>query len=132
MNYILILLSIILSDIPFQQESEETFTVDVYINADRQIYLEDKLVEAENIEKETSDYVLKKNAFMDDIVLYRIYADQNLDMGMIMNINNHLIKAFHPSTTKTERYLLYTGNIDVNSSNWQDQIQKLDLEAIEN
>ena len=114
------------------QNSEEIFTVDVYINYDMQIYLEDKLIENDNIEKEMSDHAFKHNAFYDDKVLYRIYADRKLNLGVIMNVNNQLIKAFHPSITRTERYLLDTRELDVNESTWQNNIQKLDLKAIEN
>ncbi|SDR80037.1 hypothetical protein [Christiangramia echinicola] len=114
------------------QNSEEIFTVDVYINSDMQIYLEDKLIENDNIEKEMSDHAFKNNAFYDDQVLYRIYADRKLNLGVIMNVNNQLIKAFHPSTTKTERYLLDTQELDVNESTWQNNIQKLNLKAIDN
>lgn len=132
MNYILILLSFLVSNSPLQQESEEIFTVDVYINADRQVYLEDKLIKANEVEKEMSDYASRKKAFLEDSVLYRIYADRNLDMGFIMDINNQLISAFHPANTRTKRFLLYSEELDVNSTNWQHQIQKLDLKAIEN
>ncbi len=132
MNYILMLLSFLISNSSLQQESQEIFTVDVYINADRQVYLEDKLIKANEVKKEINDYASRKKAFLEDSVLYRIYADRNLDMGFIMNINNQLIKAFHPANTRTKRFLLYSEELDVNSSNWQDQIQKLDLKALEN
>ena len=131
-KHLLIILALVAISNIHAQNSKKVFTVDVYINADRQIYLEDKLIEMDNIEKEMSDYAYKKNAFFNDHVLYRIYADRNLNMGLIINVNNQLIKAFHPSTTRTERYLLYTEELDVNSSNWQGQIQKLNLKAIEN
>ena len=131
-KYHLLFLALFVINAISAQNSEEIFTVDDYINYDMQIYLEDKLIENDNIEKEMSDHAFKNNAFYDDKVLYRIYADRKLHLGVIMNVNNQLIKAFHPSVTKTERYLLDTRELDVNESTWQNDIQKLDLKAIEN
>ncbi len=114
------------------QETEDVFTVDVFIDSGAQVYLEDTPIQADNIEQEMSDHAFKNNAFNEDEVLYRIYADRNLDLGIIMNVNNQLIKAFHPSNTRTKRYLLDTNELDVNASNWQNSVRKLDLKALEN
>lgn len=132
MKYLLILVSVLTFHTTKAQNADKVFTVDVFINSKAQIYLEDKAIESDNIEQEMSDYAFKNNAFYDDNVLYRIYADRNLHLGLIMNVNNQLIKAFHPSNTRTERYLLETNELDVSPSNWQNSVRKLNLKAVEN
>lgn len=132
MKYLLLLVSVLTFQTSIAQGTSNIFTVDIFIDSDAQVYLENKSIDSGNIEQEMSDYVFEKNAYYDDNVLYRIYADRNLQLGLIMNINNQLIKAFHPSNTRTERYLLNAKELDVNASNWQNSVQKLNLKAVEN
>lgn len=132
MKYLFLLVSVLTFHTSIAQETEHIFTVDVFIDSDAQVYLENKSIDSDNIEQEMSDHAFEKNAFYDDNVLYRIYADRNLHLGLIMNVNNQLIKAFHPTNTRTERYLLNAQELDVNASNWQKSVQKLNLKAVEN
>lgn len=114
------------------QQSNSTYYIDVLIDGDRNIYFEDTKVSMDAVPKMTRSKVDKLKFVEGKGITYRIFADGNLPLGVIMDVGNMMNKGFNQPNLPTRRYLLKTEEIPLDKSNWIDQLNKLDLKAIEN
>jgi hypothetical protein len=111
------------------QNYNATYYIDVLIDADENIYFEDTKVGMENVGKMTRSKVDKLQYVEGKGITYRIFADGSLPLGVIMDVNRRMNQGF--SGLRTKRYLLKTTEVPADKSNWIEQLNKLDLKAIE-
>lgn len=121
-----------LSLIVTAQESNSNYYIDVLIDADKNIYFDDSKVSMEEVSKTTRSKVDNLKFIEDKKITYRIFADGKLPLGIIMDVGRMMHLGFNQPNLATRRYLLETSEVPVDKSNWVDQLNKLDLKAIEN
>lgn len=111
--------------------SQETFEINVFVDADKNIYLEEQKLSMSQLLEETKALVYKQPAVKYNRLAYNIYADKNLKHGFIMDINHQLLRAVDGLKSKTNKYLLEYKNLDLDEAAWQLEIKSLKLDAIE-
>lgn len=114
------------------QGSISTYYIDVLIDADKNIYFEDSKVTMEEVSKTTRNKVDKLKFVEGKGITYRIFADGDLPLGVIMDLDRRMHLGFTQPNLPTRRYLLKTAEVPQDKTNWIDQLNNLDLKAIEN
>ncbi len=112
------------------QESKNTSYVNLFISADKTIYVETEKTGFENIEKKVSAIVRNMPFKPDQSIVYRIFADKNLDLGYIMDVNQKMISGYGENV-RTQRFLLNTMKLNIDGQNWFDSIDMKDLKKID-
>lgn len=113
------------------QNSNSNYYIDVLIDADKNIYFEDTKVGMGAVSKMTRIKVDELKFVEGKGVTYRIFADGSLPLGVIMDVDRRMHKGFSEPNLATRRYLLKTNEVPEDKSNWVEQLNKLDLKAIE-
>ncbi|WP_289023377.1 hypothetical protein [uncultured Salegentibacter sp.] len=110
--------------------AQEAFEVNIFVDAEKNIYLEEQKVRMSELLKETKALIYKQPALKYNRLVYNIYADKNLKHGFVMDINHQLLRAMEALKSKTNKYLLEYKNLDFDKANWQLEIKALKLDAI--
>ena len=111
--------------------AQEAFEINIFVDADKNIYLEEQKLSMSKLLEETKALVYKQPAMKYDRLVYNIYADKNLKHGFIMDLNHQLLQAVDGLESKTNKYLLEYKNLDLDKAAWQLEIKSLKLDAIE-
>lgn len=112
-----------------EQEESPIYFVNVLVDADHNIFVQDKNIEFEEITKEVRSIVYNISASKYQGVVYRIYGDESLKMGNIIDVGTELIRGYDP--IRVERYLLNLEEKEIDGSNYLEKLKKLDLKAID-
>lgn len=125
---ILIFLSIIGNSVSAQDSNvkTDTFYVNVFISAEKTVYVETEKTQYENVKNKVSELVRNKPFKIDQKIVYRICADENLDLGFIIDVNQKMLSAYNDNVI-TERYLLNTIDLKIDGQNWFESINLKDL-----
>ncbi|UAB85389.1 hypothetical protein INR75_05055 [Zunongwangia sp. SCSIO 43204] len=107
-------------------ENNKVFYLNVFINANKTIYVEDEKTSFQNVQNQVTEILRKQPFKVDQQIIFRIFGDKDLDMGYIIDVNAEMRKAIHENI-KTERYLLETKKLNIDGQNW---FQKIDLKAL--
>ena len=105
-----------------QNKNSEKFPVNLFISADKTIYVETQKTNFENIENYISEIIRNKPFKLDQKIVYRIFADENLNLGYIMDVNQEMLSAYDDNV-KTERFLLNTIELNIDGQNWFEKIK---------
>ena len=105
-----------------------TFYVNVLINANKEIRVENNLVAFEDISEEVKKIIYNHSFKLDEGIAYRIYADKNLPLGYIMDVEQEMFEGYTNDKTWRERHLLETVEMDIDGSNWLKKLDGLNLE----
>lgn len=108
--------------------NESQFSVNLFISANKTIYIETDKIKFQDIENKVSDILRNQPFKLDQTTVYRIFADENLDLGFIMDVNQKMLSAFSENV-RTERFLLNTVKLNIDGQNWFDSIDPKDLKA---
>ncbi|PKD21098.1 hypothetical protein APR41_11825 [Salegentibacter salinarum] len=130
MNFKIIIIFISLFLITLSGFAQEAFRVNIFVDADKNIYLEDRNVTIGELSKETKDLIYKQPATKYNRLVFNIYGDKNLKHGFIMDINHKLLSLGKGLKSKTNKYLLEYKNINLDDSAWQEEIKSLQLDAV--
>lgn len=112
-----------------QIKTPQPLIINVLIDLDSNIYIEENITAKNLVGSSIQNIVKKSPAFKYEGVIYRIFADGNLQHGTIMDVDNLLIDAYKPINTKIEKYLLDTKANNLDDPKWMKQLNKLDLKA---
>lgn len=129
----LIILLITFGNHAFAQNSEiitDPFYVNVFVNADKTIYIETEKTSLENVNKKVSKIIRNRSFEIDQLTIYRIFADKSLKMGYLIDIDQKLLAA-HNEKVRIERYLLNTVELNIDGENWFKSIDLKNLERID-
>lgn len=112
-----------------EPEGNPVYYINVLIDAEHNIYIQNKKTEFGEITKEVRSIVFNIPVTKYQGVIYRIYGDESLKMGNIVDVGAELIRGFDP--IKVKRYLLNLEEYGVDGSNYLEKLNKLDLKAID-
>ena len=107
-------------------ENNKVFYLNVFINANKTIYVEEEKTSFQNVQNQVAEMLRKQPFKVDQQIIFRIFGDKDLDMGYIIDVNAEMRKAIRENI-KTERYLLETKKLNIDGQNW---FQKIDLKAL--
>ncbi len=110
--------------------AQNAFEVNIFVDADKNIYLEDQKVTLSKLSEETKALIYEQPAIKYNRLVFNIFGDKNLKHGFIMDVNHKLIAAVEGIPSKTKKYLLEYKNIDLDDSDWQKEVKSLELDAI--
>lgn len=110
-------------------EENSIYYINVLIDADHNIYVQEKQIGFEEVTKEVRSIVYNIPASKYQGVVYRIYGDESLKMGNIMDMGTELIRGYDP--IRVERYLLNLEEKKIDGSNYLEKLKKLDLKPID-
>lgn len=113
------------------QQTNSTYYIDVLIDAEKNIYFENTKVSLDAVPQMTRSKVNELKFVEGKGITYRIFADGNLELGDIMDVEQQMRKGFSQPNLRMRRYLLKTSEIPMDKSNWIDQLNKLNLKAID-
>jgi len=107
----------------------DLFYVNVFISADKTVYVESDKTEFQNIEDKVSDIIRNKPFKLDQKVVYRIFADEKLKMRYLIDVDQKLLSAYNQDV-KRERFLLNTVELNIDGENWFNSIDLKKLEKV--
>jgi len=107
-------------------EDNKVFYLNVFINENKTIYVEEEKTSFQNVQNQVAEMLHKQPFKVDQQIIFRIFGDNDLDMGYIIDVNAEMRKAIQENI-KTERYLLETKKLNIDGQNW---FQKIDLKAL--
>lgn len=108
---------------------DNTSYVNLFISADKTIYVETEKTDFENIEEKVSKIIRNKEFKVDQPIIYRIFADEKLKMGYLIDLNQELLSAYKENV-KFERYLLNTTELNIDGKNWFNSIDMKKINKI--
>ena len=109
-----------------ETNTQEPFYVNLFISADKTIFVETERTNFKEVETKVADIIRKKPFKLDERVVYRVFADENLKLGYIMDVNQEMLSGYGENV-QTSRYLLNTVELNIDGQNWFNSIdmQKL-------
>ncbi len=110
-------------------DENPVYYINVLIDANYNIYVQEKQIGFEEVTKEVRSIVYNIPAAKYQGVVYRIYGDEKLKMGNIIDVGAELIRGFDP--VRVERYLLNLNENGIDGSNYLEKLEKLELKAID-
>jgi|GEM_PF-1094155 biopolymer transport protein ExbD len=105
---------------------KEPLYVNIFIAADKTIYVETQKTYFQDVDKAVSEIVRKMPFSIDQKLIYRIFADENLKHGFIMDVNEKMLSGYRDAH-QTQKYLLDTVELNIDGSNW---FEAIDLKAL--
>ena len=93
------------------------FYINVFINADKDVFVESEKTEFTKITSEIKGIINNHLFKVDEQIIYRIFADENLKLGYIIDVNEEMNKGYNENI-QTQRYLLNTVELNIDGSNW--------------
>lgn len=112
-----------------QGTSTDPFYINVFVDSDKNIYLEDQKISFDELENKVSEIIRNKPFKLDQNIIYRIFADENLKLGYIIDINDEMLSAYNEKVMN-KRYLLNTVKLNIDGQNWLKKIKMEDLKEI--
>lgn len=103
--------------------------INVFISADKTIFLETDKITFEKVEGKIRERVRSLPFNPDQKIIYRIYADENLKLGYIMDVSQQMSAGYRPY--QTQKFLLNTTKLNLDGQNWLKVIDMNDLKALD-
>jgi len=109
-----------------ETNTQEPFYVNLFISANKTIFVETERTSFKEVETKVADIIRNKPFKLDERIVYRIFADENLKLGYIMDVNQEMLSGYGENV-QTSRYLLNTVELNIDGQNWFNSIdmQKL-------
>jgi hypothetical protein len=126
---LLIAIMVLTSNHFFAQETQfenSVFYINVFINQNNDVWVESDLIEVSNIKDEVKSIIYNHPFKLDEKIVYRVFADQNLPLGDIVEVEQELFQAYNDDA-KRERYLLDIVTMNIDGSNWFQKVDDLKL-----
>jgi len=122
----IILIVLVLSSINIYSQSKDEVNeeiISVYININKEIWIENKKVQFDGIKKEIESIFKNRSLMFDPKLTYRVFADENLMLGFANDVENELLSVYNQDV-KRERYLISTVDINLDGKNWFQDLKK--------
>lgn len=119
-NIFLLTLSLLLSCQIFAQKSNNEnseFYINVFINSSKEVFVESQKTNFSEVEKGIKKIINAHPFKLDEKIIYRIFADENLKLGYIIDVNQQMNKAYNENI-QTQRFLLNTVELNIDGKNW--------------
>ena len=112
-------------------DNDSKLIINLLIDANQDIMVENKRVSFEEVSREVRKIIYAAPAFKYNGVEYRVFGDVSLNLGVIIDVEDEMFKAYNDESTSRKRYLLNIQKSKLDNPNWTSKIQNLDLKAIE-
>ena len=112
-----------------ESETPEPFYVNLFISADKTIYVENERTGFEQVDEKVTEIVRNKPFKLDQKIVYRIFADENLKLGYIMDVNQQMLSGYGESV-QTLKYLLDTSELNPDGQKWFQSIDMKQLKSL--
>lgn len=106
--------------------TQEPFYVNLFISADKTIFVETEKTKFEEVEIKVAAIIRNKPFNLDQRIIYRIFADENLMSGFIMDVNHEMLSGYGDDV-QTLKYLLNTVELNIDGQNW---FKSIDIEKV--
>ena len=119
-NIFLLTLTLLLSCQIFAQKSNNEnseFYINVFINSSKEVFVESQKTNFSEVEKGIKKIINAHPFKLDEKIIYRIFADENLKLGYIIDVNQQMNKAYN-GNIKTQRFLLNSVELNIDGKNW--------------
>ncbi|WP_029038764.1 ExbD/TolR family protein [Salinimicrobium xinjiangense] len=103
--------------------------INVFISADKTIFLETEKITFEEVAEKLRKRVRSLPFNPDQMIIYRIYADENLKLGYIMDVSQQMSAGYRPY--QTQKFLLNTTKLNLDGQNWLKAVDMKDLKALD-
>ncbi len=74
-------------------EDNKVFYLNVFINENKTIYVEEEKTSFQNVQNQVAEMLHKQPFKVDQQIIFRIFGDNDLDMGYIIDVNAEMRKA---------------------------------------
>ena len=112
-----------------RNDQQKPFYINLFISANKTIYVETEKTNFNEIEAKVADIVRNIPFKLDQRIVYRIFADENLKLGYIMDVNQEMLSGYDDNV-QTLRYLLNTKELNIDGQNWFKSIDMQKLKKI--
>lgn len=125
------ILAIVSSNLFAQKSIKEnsTFYVNVFINDKKDIRIESELVEFENVSEVVRKRIYNHPMKLDETIVYRIFADEHLMLGYIMDVEQEMFKGYNNKTSR-ERHILETVAMEIDGPNWLKKLEGVKFDKV--
>lgn len=126
---IIFLLFIILSaseTIGQETDVQEPFYINLFISANKTVFIETEKTSFKEIESKVSSIIRNTPFKIDQRIVYRIFGDENLKLGYIMDVNQEMLSGYGDNV-QTLKYLLNTEEMNIDGRNW---FQSIDMNKV--
>ena len=128
---ILLVLILLSANKAISQEKnlQEPFYINLFISADKTIFVETDKTSFEEVQTKVAEIIRNKPFLIDQKIVYRIFADENLKLGYIMDVNQEMLSGYGDNV-QTSRYLLNTVDFNIDGQNWFKSIDMQKLKKV--
>ena len=110
-----------------EKDAQEPLYINLFINANRTIFVETDETGFNDVKTKVSSIVRNMPFKIDQRIVYRIFADENLDLGYIMDVDQEMLNGYGHEV-QTLRYLLNTSEMKIDGQNWFESIDMNSLQ----
>lgn len=107
----------------------EPFYVNLFISADKTIYVENERTGFAQVDEKVAEIVRSKPFKLEQNIVYRIFADENLKLGYIMDVNQQMLSGYG-ERVRTLKYLLDTSELNPDGQKWFQSIDMKQLKSL--
>lgn len=112
-----------------ETDFQEPFYINLFISADKTIYVETDKTDFKEVESKVANIIRNTPFKLDQRIVYRIFADENLNLGYIMDVNQEMLTGYGDEV-QTLRYLLNTVELNIDGQNWFKSIDMQKLKKL--
>ena len=110
-------------------DPQKPFYINLFISANKTIYAETEKTNFKEVEGKVAHIIRNIPFKLDQKIVYRIFADENLKLGYIMDVNQEMLSGYDDNV-QTLRYLLNTIELNIDGQNWFKSIDMQKLKKI--
>lgn len=103
--------------------------INLFISANRTIFVETEKTGFNEVKTKVSSLVRNMPFKIDQRIVYRIFADENLDLGYIIDVNREMLNGYSHEV-QTLRFLLNTSEMKIDGQNWFESIDMNSVQKI--
>lgn len=131
---LLLIISLVASSLVDQRLEQQSsiFYVNAFINHNKIIFIEGNEIAIGGVDNQVSKLISSQPFKLDQRVIFRIFADENLDLGYIHDVNQKMLAGYN-NEVSTQYFLLDTSKIRIDGKSWFNSglfIRSEDLEKI--
>lgn len=110
-------------------DQQKPFYINLYISANKTIFVETEKTDFKEVEAKVAHIIRSIPFKLDQRIVYRIFADENIKLGYIMDVNEEMLSGYDDNV-QTKRYLLNSLELNIDGQNWFKSIDMQKLKRI--
>lgn len=126
----ILIFTLFTTSIKAQQNDNATLYVEVLVDSQGRIYAQNDRVQESVLHAWVKNYIDSQPAFLYDDVVYRVYGDKTISLGVISDVVANLLKGYDYQV-RVEKYLLDVQELDLDGQNYIQKLNELDWQQKE-